>query len=65
LHPSAKGVRVKFSGEERKVIPGSFPETDHLIAGFWLWQAEAMEEAIELCARKPGAWRNPARQAQG
>jgi hypothetical protein len=53
LHPSAKGVRVKFSGEERTVIPGPFPETDQLIAGFWLWQAESMDEAIEWLKRAP------------
>jgi hypothetical protein len=53
LHPSAKGVRVKFSGEERTVIPGPFPETDQLIAGFWLWQAESMEKAIEWLKLAP------------
>ncbi|MDE3136718.1 MAG: YciI family protein [Acidobacteriota bacterium] len=53
LHPSAKGVRVKFSGEEKTVIPGPFPETDQLIAGFWLWQAESMEEATEWLKRAP------------
>ncbi len=53
LHPSAKGVRVKFSGEERTVIPGPFPETDQLTAGFWLWQAESMEKAIEWLKRAP------------
>lgn len=53
LHPSAKGVRVKFSGEEKTVISGPFPETDQLIAGFWLWQAESMEKAIEWLKRAP------------
>ena len=38
LHPSSKGVRVRFSGREKTVRSGPFPETKELIAGFWLWQ---------------------------
>ena len=53
LHPSARGVRVKFSGEDRTVIPGPFPETDQLVAGFWLWRAGSMDEAIEWLKRAP------------
>lgn len=53
LHPSSKGVRVKFSGGKRTVINGPFPETDHLVAGFWIWQAKSMEEAVEWLKRAP------------
>ena len=53
LHPSSKGVRVRFSGEKRTVIPGPFAETKDLIAGFWLWQVKSMEEAIEWVKRCP------------
>ncbi len=53
LHPSSKGVRVKFSGGERTVIDGPFAETKELIAGFWLWQVKSMEEAIEWVKRCP------------
>jgi hypothetical protein len=53
LHPSAKGARVKFSGEKRTVIDGPFPETKELIAGFWLWQVKSKEEAIEWVKRCP------------
>ncbi|HVB33063.1 MAG TPA: YciI family protein [Patescibacteria group bacterium] len=53
LQPSSKGARVKFSGDERSVIPGPFPETDQLIAGFWLWRAESLEKAIEWLKRAP------------
>src|ERR671937_2547090 len=45
LHPSSKGVRVAFSGSERKVIDGPFTETKELIAGYWLWQVKSMDEA--------------------
>lgn len=53
LHPSAKGVRVLFSGAKRTVIDGPFAETKELIAGFWLWQVKSMEEAIEWLKRCP------------
>src|SRR5947199_4620547 len=53
LHPSSKGVRVKFSGANRTVIDGPFTETKELIAGFWLWQVRSKEEAIEWLKRAP------------
>ena len=53
LHPSSKGVRVKFSGNQRMVIDGPFAETKELVAGFWLWQVKSMEEAVEWLKRAP------------
>ena len=53
LHPSSKGVRVVFSGSERKVIDGPFAETKELLAGYWLWQVKSLEEAIEWAKRIP------------
>ena len=53
LHPSSKGVRVKFSGGKRTVTDGPFTETKELIAGFWLWQVKSMEEAIQWVKRMP------------
>ena len=53
LHPSSKGARVRFSGGNRTVIDGPFPETKELIAGFWLWQVKSKEEAIEWVKRCP------------
>jgi hypothetical protein len=53
LHPSAKGVRVQYSGSARSVIDGPFAETKELIAGFWLWQVRSMDEAIEWARRCP------------
>lgn len=53
LHPSSKGVRVKFSGDKRSVVDGPFAETKELIAGFWLWQVKSLEEAIEWVKRCP------------
>lgn len=53
LHPSAKGARVKFSGDQRSVVDGPFAETKELIAGYWLWQVKSKEEAIEWVKRCP------------
>ncbi len=53
LHPSEKGVRVRFSGTDRTVIDGPFTETKELIAGFWLWEVRSMDEAIEWVKRCP------------
>jgi hypothetical protein len=53
LHPSSKGVRVRFSGNKRTVIDGPFAETKELVAGFWLWKVKSKEEAIEWVKRCP------------
>lgn len=53
LHASSKGVRVKFSGVEPRVTQGPFPETEQLIAGFWLWKVNSMKEAVEWLKRSP------------
>jgi hypothetical protein len=53
LHPTSKGVRVKFSGTSPTVVDGPFTESKELIAGFWLWQVKSMDEAIEWIKRSP------------
>ena len=53
LHPSSRGVRVRFSGGQRTVVDGPFAGTRELVAGFWLWQVRSMEEAIEWARRCP------------
>ncbi|MFM0056043.1 YciI family protein [Paraburkholderia phytofirmans] len=53
LKPSSKGVRVKFSGKDRTVVDGPFAETKELIAGYWIWQVQSMDEAIEWVRRCP------------
>ena len=53
LHPSSRGVRVHFSGNQRTVTDGPFAETKELVAGYWLWQVRSMEEAIEWVRRCP------------
>ncbi len=53
LHPSRKGKRIRFSGNQRSVIDGPFAETKELIAGYWLWQVQSMDEAVEWARRCP------------
>ncbi|WP_321808437.1 YciI family protein [Burkholderia sp. BCC1993] len=53
LHPSSRGKRVHFSGKDRTVVDGPFAETKELIAGYWLWQVNSMEEAVEWVKRCP------------
>ena len=54
LHPSRKGVRVRFSGDDRTVIPGPFtaPKGD-LVAGYWLWTVGSLDEAVDWLKRAP------------
>lgn len=53
LQPSSKGVRIRFKGKERTLINGPFAETKELIAGYWIWQVDSMEQAIEWLRRCP------------
>ena len=53
LHPSTKGARVRFSGEERTVVAGPFAEPADLVAGFWIWRVASLDEAINWVKRCP------------
>ncbi len=53
LQASSKGARVRFEGDRRIVTDGPFAETKELIAGFWLWKVNSLQEAIEWLKRAP------------
>jgi hypothetical protein len=53
LQPTSKGARVKFSGNKRTVVDGPFTESKEVIAGFWIFQVESREEAIQWVKRCP------------
>ena len=53
LQPSSKGARVRFSGDKRTVVDGPFAETKELIAGFWIWKVNSLQEAIDWVKRCP------------
>ena len=53
LHSSSKAKRITFSGGKRLITDGPFAETRELIAGFWIWKVNSMEEALEWVKRIP------------
>ena len=53
LHPSSKGARVKFSGGNRSVTDGPFAETKELLAGFWIFKVNSLQEAIDWVKKCP------------
>ena len=53
LKDSSHGVRVTFSGPNRTVTDGPFAETKELVAGFWLWKCNSLQEAIDWVKRCP------------
>ena len=53
LQASSKGARVRFSGSNKTVTNGPFPETNQLISGFWLFKVKSKDEAIEWVKRAP------------
>ncbi len=53
LTPSSRGARVRFSGANRTVIDGPFAETKELIAGYWVWKVNSLQEAIDWVKKCP------------
>lgn len=53
LLASSRGVRVRFTGSQREVTDGPFAETKELLAGYWIWEVQSMEEAIAWAKRCP------------
>ncbi len=59
LRPSAKGARVAFSGQDRSVTKGPFPNVRDLVAGYWIWKVHDLDEAIEWVKRCPNPMPGP------
>lgn len=53
LQASSKGARVRFSENQTTVIPGPFSETNHLVAGYWIWRVDSLEAAVNWLKRAP------------
>jgi len=56
LFDSSHGARIEMNGSERTVVPGPFGNTTELIAGFWLMNADSLDDAIAWMKKFP----NPA-----
>jgi len=59
LQPTAAGKRVAFDGESRTVIDGPFGVINELVAGFWIWEVESLEQAVEWVKRAPNPMPGP------
>ena len=59
LTPSARGVRVAFEGNARRVVPGPFAAVGELVAGFWMWNVRDLDEAIAWVRRCPNPMPGP------
>lgn len=53
LHPTSKAKRVRFADGDASVIDGPFSETKELVAGFWIWECDSMEDAVEWLKKAP------------
>ena len=53
LHPSSKGARVGFYGDSPTVTDGPFAETKELIAGYWVWKVDSLQDAIDWIKKAP------------
>lgn len=52
LRASSEGVRLRFSGDTRTVIPGPFEGENELPAGFSIVRAASIDDAIEFATRQ-------------
>ncbi len=53
LHPSSNGKRLRFSSGKQVVVDGPFTEAKELIAGYWLWEVQSMDDAVAWAKRCP------------
>src|SRR5262245_21843166 len=51
LQPSAAARRLRFTGNDLRVVDGPFVESKELIGGFAVLELADMDEAIALCRR--------------
>ncbi|MGF1445509.1 MAG: YciI family protein [Pikeienuella sp.] len=58
IKPSSTGLRVRYDGEGRQLTEGPFP-TEEIVAGYWIWQVESMEEAVSWARRCPNPMPGP------
>jgi hypothetical protein len=55
LHPVATATSVRVRDGKRLVTDGPFAETREQLGGYFLIQAEHLDEAIDIAGRIPGA----------
>jgi hypothetical protein len=53
LHPPSMGARVTFEGGKPEVTRGPFPGVSEVLGGYWMIQANSLDEAINWATRCP------------
>ena len=55
LHPSKEGARVSYRNKDKKpvVTDGPFTESKEVLGGYWLIEADSLEEAVEWASQVP------------
>ena len=53
LWPSSQGKRIRLEGDTRKITDGPFTETKELIGGYWMLQAQSIDEVVQWMKRFP------------
>jgi len=48
LQPSSQGVRVQLNGARRTVIDGPFAETKEQLLGFYIAEAQSLDEVLQI-----------------
>ena len=54
LHPTSAATSVRVRGGKRLVTDGPFAETREQLGGYYLIEANDLDEAIEIAERVPG-----------
>ena len=52
LHPASEGTTITYKDGKPTVAKGATP---NLIAGFWIWKVNSLDEAIDWVKRIPNA----------
>ena len=53
LHPPSTATVVDATGDDVVTTDGPYSESKELIGGFWLWNVNSKEEAVEWASRCP------------
>ena len=53
LRPTRDAARVRFTGPNATVIDGPFAEAKELIAGYWVWKVDSLQDAIDWVKKGP------------
>lgn len=53
LNPAAKGARIAVRNGRRHLVDGPFAESKELVGGFYIIEANSLDEAIQWALRAP------------